>query len=100
MADNHYLPDTMSYDRIHRVLEYYFNPDDGLTESESIGRLQAYIKENPSYGELLRSEFALALEDQSFSWRETLDRHQVEFFNEEAAARDFARKHVLQMIFP
>jgi hypothetical protein len=90
----------MNYDRIHRVLEYYFNSEDGLTESESIGRLQAYIRENPQYGESLRTELSQALDDQSFSWRETLEKHQVEYFDDETAARDFARKYVLMAIFP
>lgn len=90
----------MSYDQIHYVLASYFNPEHGLPENESVGRLREHALTNPAFGAALRSELVTALGDPSFSWQEALEQHEVAFFEDEVAARAFAREHVLSAVFP
>jgi hypothetical protein len=90
----------MNYDRVHHIVACYFSHLHGLTEEEGPGQLRAEVQANQDYGRKLKSELLQALSDNSFPWKELLAEHDIEYFDEDSQAREFARKYIFQSIFP
>ena len=77
---------------IDHVLANYFAVGIGQSEEEAIDALRRHIATSPELAAGLRSDMQQALDDPSYSWCAVLSEYDVLTLDDEAAARDYAKR--------
>ncbi|EJL84602.1 hypothetical protein PMI15_02081 [Polaromonas sp. CF318] len=99
MAHNNYLSGEMMYEYVSHVLANYFSINSELSEEEAIADLRKHFFVNAILKKEIYSDLRQALNDDSFSWKDALQRYDVFHFENENEARSYVVKTIWEPLF-
>jgi len=88
------------YPLIGSVLAGMFSSSVGYSEEQALAALSRDLRTIENFRTGFQEELRRAFHDNTLSWSELLEEHDVAFFEDEAAAKRYAQKMLWDPTFP